>query len=182
MGKPLKMDSESFKEHTETFANIDEFSKRFLEEILKKMKETNAALKSHIAQSMENQDSRNKHESKIRDLINAGLLANNPEAVNDVKNFLEKRKSVDDLLVSLMGLVHLNISLEKRIAVFIEVFKEYQKISMANPSREEILKLFSHYGKSLGLLWNACQPICTDVFARETFEEVIFGKIKDVKS
>ncbi|MFK7823235.1 MAG: hypothetical protein AB8G05_03705 [Oligoflexales bacterium] len=182
MGKPNPINEESFKDHTETYANIDEFSKKFLEEILKKMKETNTSLKAHIAQSMENQYSRNKHEDKIRELINAGLLAKNADALNDIKNFLEKRKSVDNLLVSLMGLVHLNISLEKRLAVFIEVFREYQKISLNNPSREEILKLFAHYGKSLGLLWNSCHPICTDVFARETFEKVIFGKIKDAKS
>ena len=176
MGKPSVINEDSFRDHTETYANIDEFSKKFLEEILKKMKETNTALKDHIAKSMENQNSRSQHEDKIKELINAGLVAKNPDAVNEVKSFLEQRKSVDDLLVSLMGLVRLNISLEKRLAVFLEVFSEYQKISIANPSREQILKLFAHYGKSLGLLWNVCQPICVDVFAGETFEEVIYGK------
>ncbi|NRA45615.1 MAG: hypothetical protein HRU09_11725 [Oligoflexales bacterium] len=176
MGKLKAIDAEFFKDHTETYANIDEFSKKFLEEILKKMKDANAELKKHISQSMENQDSRSKHEDKIKELINAGLVSKNASAVNEVKDFLEKRKTVDDLLVSLMGLVRLNISLEKRLAVFIELFDEYQKISLANPSREQLLKLFAHYGKSLGLLWNVCQPICVDVFAGETFEEVIFGK------
>lgn len=160
----------------ESWEKFDQFLLAFLDSVIERMDRTNTGLVERIQAALKAKYDLETLADTISDAVRSTVITKSSDNLHKIEEIMNSQGLVSKDLKALLGIIHYNILLQKRLLAFREIFNTVKKINLSQNNPVEAKKMLLNYGPSLGLIWEHAILFCKSAYEKELFERVVNGK------
>jgi pseudouridine-5'-phosphate glycosidase len=140
------------------------------------MESTNSGLVEKIQAALKAKIDVDSLADTITDAVKSTVQENNSETLHKIEEIMQAQGIINKDLKAILGIIHYNILLQKRLLGFREIFNTVKKVNLRELSSVEAKKKLLEYGPALSLVWSLAEGFCRSAFEKEIFDRIVTGK------
>lgn len=172
----------------ESWKRYDVFSAALLDSVVGQMEKVNKSLVTQVNILLETSSLSKENSDELKEAISESVDKKSDEAMDSIKNIINKNEMIDKKFNALLGIVHYNILLQNRLTRFKSFADKLADLNVNDETMQDPEKLkeaFKTYGLKLEYFFQMCETLCASHAEQEMLERTLkqsffFDKLRKV--